>query len=150
MTNATPGRRTFMAGAIGLLVFGSVHLLAIYKGLVVGPTTPAEVAINNAEKAFKVLDAGPFHATGWHTMNILNSSYSALLLYAGVLNLIAVGPAVATGRLRKLTMVNIVFVAVLLAITLIFQFPPPGLFAAMTLILFVVSLMRQGSASRPA
>lgn len=149
MTTKTRGRGMFIAGSIGLLVFGGVHLLAIYKGLVVGPTTPAEVAINAAEKAFKVMDAGPFHATGWHTMNILNCSYSALLLYAGVLNLIAVGPAIAAGRLRILTCVNIIFVALLLGITLVFQFPPPALFAAVTLIFFIVSLVKQAGAKTP-
>lgn len=139
------GRRTFIAGAIGLLVFGGVHLLAVYQSLLVSPSTTAEVEADRALRALK-MDMGPFHPTGWHTVNILNSSYSALLLYAGVLNLVSVGPAVAAGRLRILTVVNIVFVAILLTIVLALQFPPPALFAAITLILFLASFLRQGGA----
>jgi hypothetical protein len=150
MSNQRRGRRTFIAGAIGLLVFGSVHMIAIYKGLIVGPKTPDEIAIDNAERAFKILDVGPFHTTGWHTMNILSISFSALLLYTGVLNLLVMGPMMAAGRLRKLTAVNIVFVILLMAIILVFQFPPPALFAALTLLFFVWSWMRQGSANLSA
>ena len=93
------------------------------------------------------MDMGPFHPTGWHTVNILNSSYSALLLYAGVLNLAALSPAIAAGRLRRLTVVNIAFVSVLLAITLALQFPPPALFATITLAFFAISFFRQATAA---
>lgn len=145
--NNTRGRRTFIAGSIGLLVFGCVHLLAVYKSFFVAPSTPVEIEVDRALRALK-MDMGPFHPTGRHTVNILNTSYSALLLYAGVMNLVAVGPVIAAGRLRKLTIVNIFFVAVLMAIPLSLQFPPPALFAAIVLILFVVSLFRQGGVNK--
>ena len=147
--NKTRGRRWFIAGSIALLVFGSVHLLAVYQSLFVPPSTPAEIEADRALAALK-MDMGPFHPTGWHTVNILNSSYSALLLYVGVLNLVALGPAIAAGRLRKLTVVNIVFVAILLTIVLALQFPPPALFAAITLVLFAVSWFRQSDAESSA
>lgn len=142
----TRGRKMFIAGAITLLIFGSVHLLAVYQSLFVAPTAPAEIEADRALYALK-FDMGPFHPTGWHTVNILNSSYSALLLYAGVLNLTAVGPAIAAGRLRRLTVVNIAFVAVLLAIVLALQFPPPALFAATALAFFAISFFRQAAAT---
>ncbi len=146
--NHTRGRKTFIAGSIGLLIFGSVHLLAVYKSFFVPPQTPVEIEADRALRAVK-MDLGPFHPTGWHTVNILNSSYSALLLYAGVLNLVAVGPAIAAGRLRTLTRVNIVFVSALLAIVLALQFPPPALFAVIILTLFIASLVQQAGAKPP-
>lgn len=136
------GHRWFKAGAITLLVFGGIHLLAVYKSLFVAPTDPAEFRAEAALRDFKV-DLGPFHPTGWHTVNILNASYSALLLYVGILNLIALDPVAAAGRLRTLTVVNILFTTILFAICLALQFPPPMVFAFACMLFFTISLVKQ-------
>lgn len=142
MMPAIPGHRLFLAGSIALIVFGSIHVLAVYKSLVVGPTSPAEEEVERALRKFGI-EMGPFHPTGWHTTNILNSSYSVLLIYAGVLNVVALRPAIVAGRLRALTIVNIIFVALIAAIPLLLHFPPPLVFAAAALVLFILSLTRQ-------
>ena len=142
MTHAFPGRRLFMAASIVLIIFGAVHVLAVYKSLVVGPESPAEADADRALRAFS-MKMGPFHPTGWHTLNILNASYSVLLIYAGVINLIAVHPAIAAGRLRALTLANVVFVALIAAIPLLLQFPPPLIFAAAAWVLFAFSWLKQ-------
>lgn len=142
MTHSPPGRRLFMAASIVLILFGAVHVLAIYKSLVVGPETPAEADADRALRAF-AMKMGPFHPTGWHTLNILNASYSVLLIYAGALNLIALGPAIAAGRLSALTLANIVFVTLIAAIPLLLQFPPPLVFALLALALFITSYIKQ-------
>lgn len=134
--------RWFKAGAVTLILFGSVHLLAVYKSLFVAPTDPAEIRADEALRDFKI-ELGPFHPTGWHTVNILNSSYSALLLYVGILNLIALGPVAAAGRLRALTVVNILFTTILFAICLALQFPPPMVFAFACMLFFTISLVKQ-------
>lgn len=87
---------------------------------------------------------GPFTPSAWGGMQILNSSYSVLLIYIGILNLLAMRPAAWAGRLKALTVCNIFFVALLLLITIVFQFPPPMLFAATALIFFGVSWVKQG------
>lgn len=97
-----------------------------------------------AAKSYTV-PIGPFTASAWGGMQILNASYSVLLLYAGTLNLLAMRPAAQTGRLRALTTCNVLFVAMLLGITILFQFPPPMLFAGTTLIFFCVSWWKQSS-----
>ncbi len=139
-----PGRRLFLAGSIVLILFGAVHVLAVYKSLIVGPESPAEADADRALRAFS-MNMGPFHPTGWHTLNILNASYSVLLIYAGVINLIALGPAIAAGRLRALTLANMIFVALIAAVPLLLQFPPPLVFALLALILFILSLVKQRS-----
>ncbi len=139
------GHRWFKAGAITLLIFGGIHLLAVYKSLFVAPTDPAEIRADEALRAFKI-ELGPFHPTGWHTVNILNASYSALLLYVGILNLIALCPAAAAGRLRALTIANILFTTILFTICLALQFPPPMVFAFACMVFFSVSLAKQRAA----
>ncbi|MEK6644277.1 MAG: hypothetical protein AABZ08_10240 [Planctomycetota bacterium] len=136
------GHRWFKAGAITLILFGSVHLLAVYKSLCTTPTDLQEIRLNEALRAFK-MELGPFHPTAWHTLNILNASYSALLLYVGIMNLIALGPVAAAGSLRTLTLVNILFTTILFTICLALQFPPPMVFALACMVFFAVSYVKQ-------
>jgi hypothetical protein len=49
---------------------------------------------------------------------------------------------IAHGRLRAMAMVNAIFVGILLAIALIYQFPPPGVFALAAEILFLGALIK--------
>jgi len=137
-----PGRKSFLSGAIVLLLFGAVHLLAVYKANFTTPTDPKLAEIDAAEKALTV-SFGPLTATGFGLIQILNCSYSVLLIYAGVLNLLAMRPAISTGRLKALTACNVIFVGLLLAIIIFFQFPPPMLFAGLALIFFVASWAKQ-------
>jgi len=133
-----PGRAWFKAGAIGLVVFGSVHVWAVYKGLFGHPTTPEEIAAHQALLALR-MDMGPFRPTGWHTTMILNSSYSVLLIFTGVLNLLSLNALVAADRLRPLSAVNALFCGVLFLITAAFQFPPPMLFALACCVFFLAA-----------
>lgn len=144
MSHPFPGRRFFLAASIVLILFGAVHVVAIYKSLVAGPETPAEVDADRALRADS-LKIGPFHPTGWHTVNILNVNFAVLLIYAGVINLIALRPAIAAGRLKSLTLANIIFVALISAVILGFQFPPPLLLALPALTLFIASYIKQQS-----
>ncbi len=138
----------FRAGAYGLLLFGLVHSLAVYKGLFVPPADSADQSIVAALLARR-MDAGPLHSSAWHTLQLLNAGYSILLLHAGALNLVALPAALTSGRLRRLTLVNIAFAALMFLATLLAQFPPPMVFALAVLLLFVVSLLRQSAPGKP-
>ncbi len=148
MAHSIPGRRLFASASIVLILFGAVHVLAVYKSLIVGPESPAEAEADRALRALS-MRMGPFHPTGWHTLNILNASYSVLLIYAGVINLIGLRPAIAAGRLAALTLANMIFVTLIAVIPLLLQFPPPLVFALLALILFVASYRQQRSRSAP-
>ena len=58
------------------------------------------------------------------------------------LNLVALPAVIACGRLRALSWVNAIFVAILLAISLIFRFPPPAVFALVAEVCFVWAALR--------
>jgi len=147
MPNATaPGSRLFRAGAIGYLVFAGVHLTAFVRSLVVAPTDPLELEAERALRAV-VVDLGPFHTHFGQLVRLLSASYSTLLLFVGVLNLVALPAAVAHGRLRGLTLVNLVFCGLLLVLSAIVRFPPPMMFALVIEVLFALSLAAQRRAA---
>lgn len=141
------GQKTFLAGAIALIVFGAVHLLAVYQGNFVPPSDDRKAEIKRLAVEY-TMTMGPFKPSAWGGMQVLNSSYSVLLIYAGVLNLSVMRAAAQAGRLMALTVCNIFFVAILLLIAIVFQFPPPMLFAGIAFILFGVSWVRQRPAIR--
>ncbi|NOT01277.1 MAG: hypothetical protein HOP29_11685 [Phycisphaerales bacterium] len=137
-----PGRRTFIAGSVVLILFGAVHVLAVYQANFTTQPDPKLAEIDAAAKAYTVR-LGPFSPTAFGGIQILNSSYSVLLIYAGVLNLLVLRAASQAGRLKAITVCNVVFVGLLLGITILFQFPPPMLFAATAFVLFGVSWAKQ-------
>lgn len=146
MTQVQPGRRWFRIASISLIVFGGVHLLAVGKALLVKPSTPQEV---DADRALRALSTtiGPLKPSAWHAMQILNASFSVLLIQAGVLNLLRLRISDRAPDLRAVTVANMIFVALLLAITIAFQFPPPMVFAAFALAGFLASLAQQRRAA---
>ncbi len=145
--SSSPGRRWFKAGAIVLIIFGAFHQLVVYKSLLVGHETPAEARLTQNLKSFQVPGPmGPFKPTAWHTTNILSNSYSLLLIFAGVINLLTLTPVIAAHKLRPLTLANVIFTFLIAAICLAFQFPPPLLFAGAAWFCFTMSLIRQISA----
>jgi hypothetical protein len=65
------------------------------------------------------------------------------LVFAGVLNLVALPAALAQGRLRALTVVNLAFCGLLFVICVVARFPPPMVFALLIEVLFFLSLLGQ-------
>jgi hypothetical protein len=142
----TSGRRPFIAGCITLLLFSAVHMIPMLADLFVEPTKPVEVEAKRAMAAVAV-DMGPFH-TSWLGLNrLLSASYSTLLLFVAVLNLVALPAVVAHGRLRAMATVNVTFVGILLAIAVIYQFPPPGVFCLIAEVFFIAAMVRARPAS---
>lgn len=135
------GRKLFVAGCVALALFSAVHMIPMFINLVSEPTKPLEVEAKRAMAAVPV-DIGPFH-TSWVQLNqLLSTSYSALLYFVVAVNCVALRPVAAAGRLRSLAFVNAAFSALLLAITLVFRFPPPGVFALVATVLFGLSAAR--------
>ena len=136
------GKRTFIAGAVWLILFGTVHSLAFVRGLVVEPTEEFEKRFHDAGKAWKI-EMGPLQTTALDTMQILSGSYSILLIFAGAMNLTCMSALIAHNALKRATILNIVFISMLLALTIAFRFPPPMVFAGIILFCFCSSLMYQ-------
>ncbi len=147
MPDATaPGSRLFRAGAIGYLIFAGVHLTAFLRSILVAPTDPLQIEAEHALRAV-VVDMGPFHTHFGQLVRLLSASYSTLLLFVGVLNLVAQPLAVAAGRLRALTLVNVAFCGLLLTLAAVVRFPPPMVFALVIEVLFALSLVAQRRAA---
>lgn len=137
----TPGRGLFIAGCVTLLLFSAVHMIPMFLDILGEPTKPAEIEAKRAMAAVAV-DMGPFHTT-WAGLNrLLSVSYSTLLFFVAALNLVALPAIIAQGRLRAMATVNVIFVGVLLAIALIYRFPPPGVFALVAEAFFIAALAR--------
>ncbi len=135
------GAGWFRAGAIGLLVFAAVHLIPFTAGMLQTPTDPAEIEVDRALRSRSV-EIGPFHTTMWHLTMLLSASYSAFLIYIGVLDLVVVRAAAAGGRLRALAAVNLVFCGILAAICVAAWFPPPFVFCVFSGVCFAISFAR--------
>lgn len=135
---AVPGRGAFIAGCITLVLFSAVHMIPMFVDLFTEPTKPVEVEAKRAMAAVAV-DMGPFHTHWGKLTQLLSVSYSTLLFFVAALNLVALPAVIAHGRLRSMAMVNAVFVCVLLAVSLAFQFPPPGVFSLIAAAFFALA-----------
>jgi len=131
----------FLAGCVTLLLFSAVHMIPMFADIFTEPTKPAEVEAKRAMIAVDVA-IGPFHSN-WAKLNqLLSVSYSALLFFVVALNLVALPAIIAHGRLRTMAMVNVIFVGILLATSVIYQFPPPGVFALTAEVFFIAAMVR--------
>ena len=142
----TPGKRLYIAGCITLLLFSAVHLIPMFAELLVERTEPAEIEAKRAMAAVAV-DMGPFHTSWVGLTRLLSASYSTLLFFVVALNLVALRVVVAHGRLWAMAAVNAIFVGILLAIAVIYQFPPPGVFSLIALVFFIAAMVRAGRAT---
>lgn len=136
-----PGRKPFVAGCIVLLLFSSIHLVPFVQSIAVAPADPLELEAHRAMEAVKV-DMGPFHTDFGLLVKLLSASYSVLLYFVAAVDLVALRPVIAAGRLKTLALVNAIFAAILLAICLLCRFPPPAVFALVALVLFALSALR--------
>jgi hypothetical protein len=137
----TPGKRLFIAGCVTLFLFSAVHMVPMFAEFFTEPTDPLEIEAERALAAVKV-DMGPFHTHFGKLVQLLSVSYSALLFFVVALNLVALPAVVAHGRLRAMAMVNVIFVGILLATSVIFQFPPPGVFCLIAGAFFIGAAMK--------
>lgn len=136
-----PGRRLFIAGSVTLILFSLVHMIPMFADLFSEPTDPLQIEANRAMAAVAV-DIGPFHTHFGKLVHLLSVSYSTLLLFVAAVNLVALPAVVADGRLRALSLVNVIFVGILLSTSIIFRFPPPGVFCLLALVCFVGAVVR--------
>lgn len=136
----TPGRHWFLAGAIVLILFGAVHSLAVLDSFFGAPDprlAEADAALRRA-----VVPLGPLRPTAWGAVQILNISYTLLLLTLGVMNLLVLGALSQANRLRPAAALNAGLSLALLVVALALQFPPPALFALAAFVCFGIATLR--------
>jgi hypothetical protein len=126
------------------MLFSAVHVVQMLVDNLREATNPAEIEARRAMAAVAV-DIGPFHTHMGKLFQLLGASYSTLLFFVAALNLVALPAIVAHGRLRAMAMANAIFVGILLAIAVIYQFPPPGVFSLVALMFFIAALVKAGA-----
>lgn len=142
MNGKVRGRGTFIAGAIALLIMAGFHSLAVINTEFGEPLSEADAAWRQAARDVD-LTVGPLEATAWGASQILSASYCVLLVQAAAISLLCLRPMIEQKRLRSLTLANLIFTALLLAIAIAYQFAPPIVFTAVAFLLFAASLYRQ-------
>jgi hypothetical protein len=143
-----PGRRSFIAGSLILILFGLVHTIVVLAEAFNPPDDARLVALHTTMRELKV-ERGPFNPSEWALAQILTNSYSLLLVGLGIIGLLVVRPMAMVGRLRALTTLFIMLTGTLVLINVLWMFPPPLLFSGLALAAFCSSMVRQ-SMLRPA
>jgi hypothetical protein len=137
-----PGRRSFIAGSLILIVFAAIHMAAVFKDSFTLATDPKIVHLQESMKG--VQDSiGPFHFSEWGKVQLVSSSYAILLAFAGVTGLLVVRPMANAGQLRAMTVANMMLCASLVAVCVLWTFPPPLVLSGLALAAFSASLARQ-------
>ena len=137
------GRRLFTAGTILLLLIGLVHALSLF-----GTPTPA----NDTEKQlFSLMRDYHFNLMGSsRSMNDLMRGFSMAFMLAafgfGVFDLVL--RKERTELLKRVTLVNILWVAAMMILSLRYFFAVPTSFLSTTLILFALAWFKLPAGTR--
>jgi hypothetical protein len=131
------GRRLFKAGAVALLILGSVHSLSLIR---------EEVPANDTEKQLLgLMSSYRFNLMGSiRTMNDLVRGFSVSFMLA------ALGFALfdlllfreRAGLLKRAALANIIWLAAMTAVALRYFFIIPVSFLAVTLLIFIIAWLK--------
>lgn len=140
---AVRGARTFIAGAIVLLLFGGTHLSAVYISATTPPSTPQEQILDKVMRETVLIPDSSIKTTTHDAMEILSRSYSTLLIFVAIVDLLCWRAMAAVGRLRRLALVNLIFSIILAILPALALFPPPMAFSTIAALLFGYSWLAQ-------
>jgi hypothetical protein len=145
--NERRGRRLFMAGAILLIVMGLVHSLSLVKAPVPSNDTERQLRDLMSDYKFDLLGS-------MRSMQNLMTGFSISFMLAA-LGLGAVDLSLwrePAELLKRIAIVNTLWLAVMTAVSVRYFFAAPTSFLAAALILFLLatlSLPRTGTSARP-
>jgi hypothetical protein len=131
------GRRLFKTGAVWLLIIGAVHSISLFRDLV-----PA----NDTERQFiDLMTNYKFNLMGsLRSMSDLMRGFSIAFMLTplafGVLDLVLARER--TGLLKRVALVQIIWLAVMIVVALRYFFAAPQSFLAVALIIFVLSWLK--------
>lgn len=145
--NERRGRRLFMAGAILLIVMGLVHSLSLVKAPVPSNDTERQLLDLMSDYKFDLLGS-------MRSMQNLMTGFSISFMLAA-LGLGAVDLSLwrePAELIKRIAIVNTLWLAVMTAVSLRYFFAAPTSFLAAALILFLLAaltLPRTGTSARP-
>jgi hypothetical protein len=128
------GRRLFKAGAIALLIIGAVHSISFFQKLL--PANDTEKQLLDLMSSYKFDLAGSLRS-----MDNLLTGFSICFMLAalalGAFDLLLSGER--AGLLKRATLMNILWLAAMTAVSLRFFFIVPTSFLVATLLIFVLA-----------
>ncbi len=131
------GRRLFKSGAVCLLILGLVHSLSLIRAQV--PANDTERQLLDLMANYKLNLMGTFRS-----MATLMRGFSVAFMLAplsfGVLDLMLSGER--TGLLKRVALVNILWLAAMTAVSLHYFFVIPTSFLVVALLLFILAWLK--------
>jgi hypothetical protein len=128
------GRRLFKAGAIALLIIGAVHSISFFQKLL--PANDTEKQLLDLMSSYKFDLAGSLRS-----MDNLLTGFSICFMLAalalGAFDLLLSGERASL--LKRATLMNILWLAAMTAVSLRFFFIVPTSFLVATLLIFVLA-----------
>jgi hypothetical protein len=131
------GRRLFKAGAVALLIIGAVHAISFFQPLL--PANDTEKQLLDLMSSYKFDLAGSLRSMD----NLLTGFSMCFMLAAlafGAFDLLL--SRERAGLLKRVALMNILWLAAMTAVSLRYFFIVPILFVVTTLLIFVLAWWR--------
>lgn len=131
------GKRLYIAGAMALLILGAVHSLSLFSSFPQSNDTERQLAVLMANYKFDLM--GSMRSTG-DLMRGFSIAFMLGVLALGALDLALVRERAAL--LKRVALVNALWLASMTALSLRYFFAAPTSFLAAALVLFVLACIK--------
>jgi len=131
------GRRLFKAGAVALLILGLVHSLSLIREL--APANDSEKQLIDLMSNYKFNLMGSFRSMAG-MLRGFSASFMLAALGFGVIDLML--SRERAGLLKRVALINIIWLAAMTAVSLRYFFIVPTSFLAATLLIFILAWLK--------
>jgi hypothetical protein len=131
------GRRLFKAGAVALLILGLVHSFSLIREL--APANDSEKQLIDLMSNYKFNLMGSFRSMAG-MLRGFSASFMLAALGFGVIDLML--SRERAGLLKRVALINIIWLAAMTAVSLRYFFIVPTSFLAATLLIFILAWLK--------
>jgi hypothetical protein len=131
------GRRLFKAGAVALLILGAVHSISFFQELLPANDTEKQLLDLMSSYTFNLM--GSFRSMAG-MLRGFSASFMLAALGFGVIDLML--SRERAGLLKRVALINIVWLAAMTAVSLRYFFIVPTSFLATTLLIFIPAWLK--------
>jgi hypothetical protein len=131
------GRRLFKAGAIAFLILGAVHSISFFQRPLPANDTEKQLLDLMSSYTFNLM--GSFRSMAG-MLRGFSVSFMLAVLGFGVIDLMLSGER--AGLLKRVALINIIWLAAMTAVSLRYFFIVPTSFLATTLLIFILAWLK--------
>ena len=131
------GRRLFKAGAVALLILGAVHSISFFQKLLPANDTEKQLLDLMSSYTFNLM--GSFRSMAG-MLRGFSVSFMLAALGFGVIDLML--SRERAGLLKRVALINIIWLAAMTAVSLHYFFIVPTSFLATTLLIFILAWLK--------